>query len=90
MRGDAGWVGSLVRLVGWVELVDGKGCDGCRVELRGNMVDGWGGGGGGGGGLHSHFRVQPNYSVEVVVICRGGCDNNGAREITHPEDTKGQ
>ena len=28
----------------------------------------WGVGGvGGGGGLHSHFHVQPNYSVEVVL-----------------------
>ena len=31
--------------------------------------------GGGGWGLHSHFRVQPNYSVEVVLCCRWGCDN---------------
>ena len=21
------------------------------------------------GGLHSHFHVQPNYSVEVVLCC---------------------
>ena len=28
----------------------------------------WGGvGGEGWSGLHSHFRVQPNYSVEVVL-----------------------
>ena len=30
-------------------------------------------------GLHSHFHVQPNYSVEVVLLvvlcCRWGCDN---------------
>ena len=25
--------------------------------------------GGGGWGLHSHFHVQPNYSVEVVLHC---------------------
>ena len=34
---------------------------------------------GGGVGVHSHFRVQPNYSVEVVLLvafcCRWGCDN---------------
>ena len=23
----------------------------------------------GGGGVQSHFRVQPNYSVEVVLRC---------------------
>ena len=27
-------------------------------------------------GLYSHFRVQPNYSVEVVLHCRWGCDKN--------------
>ena len=32
-------------------------------------------GGGGWGGVQSHFRVQPNYSVEVVLYCRWGCDN---------------
>ena len=26
------------------------------------------------GGVQSHFRVQPNYSVEVVLCCRWGCD----------------
>ena len=30
-------------------------------------------------GAHSHFFVQPNYSVEVVLLvvscCRWGCDN---------------
>ena len=26
-------------------------------------------GGGGGWGLHSHFHVQPNYSVEVALCC---------------------
>ena len=33
----------------------------------------------GGWGLQSHFHVQPNYSVEVVLLvvlcCRWGCDN---------------
>ena len=33
----------------------------------------WRGGGVGGGwgcwGVHSHFHVQPNYSVEVVLHC---------------------
>ena len=24
---------------------------------------------GGGGGVQSHFHVQPNYSVEVVLFC---------------------
>ena len=24
---------------------------------------------GGGWGLHSHFRVQPNYSIDVVLCC---------------------
>ena len=24
---------------------------------------------GGGWGLHSHFHVQPNYSVEVMLCC---------------------
>ena len=33
------------------------------------------GGVGGGWGLHSHFHVQPNYSVEVVLCCSLGCDN---------------
>ena len=27
------------------------------------------------GGMHSHFHVQPNYSVEVVLCCRCGYDN---------------
>ena len=42
-------------------------------------------GGWGGCGLQSHFHVQPNYSVEVVllvVLCwRWGCDNrsNGSK-----------
>ena len=34
---------------------------------------------GGWWGLQSHFHVQPNYSVEVVLLvvlcCRWGCDN---------------
>ena len=34
-----------------------------------------GGGGGGCGGVQSHFHVQLNYSVEVVLCCRWGCDN---------------
>ena len=25
-------------------------------------------------GVHSHFHIQPNYSVEVVLCCRWGCD----------------
>ena len=29
----------------------------------------WWVGGGVGIGLHIHFRVQPNYSVEVVLHC---------------------
>ena len=24
--------------------------------------------------LHSHFHIQPNYSVEVVLCCHCGCD----------------
>ena len=28
-----------------------------------------GGGGGGGGGVQSHFHVQSNYSVEIVLCC---------------------
>ena len=32
-----------------------------------------------GWGLQGHFHVQPNYSVEVVLLvvlcCRWGCDN---------------
>ena len=31
------------------------------------MVGGWGGGGVGWYGMHSHFHVQPNCSVEVVL-----------------------
>ena len=27
------------------------------------------------GGVHSHFHVQPNDSVEVVLCCRWECDN---------------
>ena len=27
--------------------------------------------GGGLGGMHSHFHVQPNYSVEAVLCCLG-------------------
>ena len=40
-------------------------CDGVGVVV----VVGW--------GLHSHFRVQPNYSIEVVfaLYSRWGCDN---------------
>ena len=30
---------------------------------------------GGWGGVQSHFHVQPNYSVEVVLCCGWGCDN---------------
>ena len=26
--------------------------------------------------FHSHFCVQPNYSVKVVLCCCWGCDNN--------------
>ena len=31
----------------------------------------------GGGGLESHFHVQPNFCVDVVLCCVvvGGCDN---------------
>ena len=29
-------------------------------------------------GVQSHFHVQPNYSVEVVLCCRWGCDNNNS------------
>ena len=32
-------------------------------------VDGWGGVGCGGWGLQSHFHVQPNNGVEVVLRC---------------------
>ena len=32
-------------------------------------VVGCGGVGWMGGGVHSHFRIQPNYSVEVVFCC---------------------
>ena len=32
------------------------------LSLCGGVVVGW-------WGLHSHFRVQPNYSVEVVLRC---------------------
>ena len=28
------------------------------------------------GGFHSHFHVQPNYSIEIVLCCRWGCDNS--------------
>ena len=28
-----------------------------------------------GSGVQSHFRVQPNYSVVVVLYCCLGCDN---------------
>ena len=45
-----------------------------------------GGGWGGWWGLHSHFHVQPNYSVEVVLLvvlcCCWGCDNKGAFKCT--------
>ena len=27
------------------------------------------------GGLYSHFCVEPNYSVEVVLCCHWGCGN---------------
>ena len=29
--------------------------------------------------LHSNFRVQPNYSADVLLCCRWGCDNLGYR-----------
>ena len=29
-------------------------------------------------GVQSHVYVQPNYSVEVVLCCRWGCDNCSA------------
>ena len=31
--------------------------------------------GGVGGGVYSHFRIQPNYSVEIVLCYCLGCDN---------------
>ena len=34
---------------------------GAHIELVWCGVVGW--------GLHSQFRVQPNYSVEVVLLC---------------------
>ena len=36
-----------------------------------SFCGGWWGGvvGGGWGGLHSHFHIQPNYCVEVVLYC---------------------
>ena len=40
------------------------------------VVDGW--------GLHSHFRVQPNYSVDVVLCCCWGCDNFKPKIIIKP------
>ena len=30
-------------------------------------------------GVHSHFPVQPNYSVEVVLCCRWGCDKTTSK-----------
>ena len=38
-----------------------------------------GGGGRGEWGFLSHFHVQFNYSVEVVLCCRKGCDENITR-----------
>ena len=38
--------------------------------------------GGGSGGVQSHFLVQPNYSVEVVLCCRWGCDKTSWIEIS--------
>ena len=32
-----------------------------------------------GWGLHSHFHVQPNYCVEVVLCYRWGCDNEASK-----------
>ena len=32
-----------------------------------------------GWGLQSHFHVQPNFSDEVVLCCRWGCDNSDSR-----------
>ena len=40
----------------------------CGVRWGGVVLVGW--------GLHSHFHVQPNYSIEVVLCCCWGCDNN--------------
>ena len=37
------------------------------LSLCGGVGVGW-------WGLHSHFHVQPNYNVEVVLSCRWGCD----------------
>ena len=41
----------------------------------------------GGWGLHSHFHVQPNYSDEVVLRCRWGCDKKST-EQQEPKRTK--
>ena len=35
------------------------------------------------GGVHSHFHVQPYCSVEVVLCCRWGCDNNNKEKNPH-------
>ena len=35
------------------------------------------------GGLQSHFHVQPNCSVEVVLCCRWGCENNDKDKNPH-------
>ena len=39
---------------------------------------------GGGGGVQSHFCVQPNYSVEVVLCCCWGCDKNSLQVSRSP------
>ena len=43
------------------------------------MVVGWGGWGG--VGVQSHFRVKPNFCVEVVLGCRWDCDTFQEIEI---------
>ena len=42
-----------------------------------------GGDGGGWGSVQSHFRVQPNYCVEVVLCCCWGCDNIYVLPVTN-------
>ena len=37
-------------------------------------------------GLHSHFHVQPNYSVEVVLHCSLGFDKKGRLRINRLEE----
>ena len=31
------------------------------------------------GGMYSHFHVQPNYSMDVVLCLGWGCDNTGSK-----------